>query len=351
EDFARDIGVELVPLETLFTDSDYISLHIPENDKTRGMINRDLLGVMKDGATLINCARSGVIDEDDLRAIKSEKTLHFLNDVYPKDAAGEKTVEDIADIMVPHLGASTREANANAASYAANQLIGLDDRGITSAVVNRDTPAGLDPIYYDLAYTLTKFCRGGFGDDAQLNEVETSVYGSLKEFSKWLVVPVVCALDEGAIRSLDHKAAEDRLATKGINYTCREVDEQKGYGNSITIDLTTHGKGQTLHKASVRGTVAEGNLMISRINDFDKLYVEPSGHMVCFIYKDRPGVLAQITSHLGESGINIDDVRNPHDESGDNSIALLKVAQEVPKALIDTIAEQIDAQIGFYISL
>ncbi|MDY0149267.1 MAG: hydroxyacid dehydrogenase [Kiritimatiellia bacterium] len=131
------LGIELVGLPELFTQSDYVSLHLPENDKTRGMINRDLLGLMKTGATLINCARSGVVHEDDLRAFKAEKNLRFLNDVYPKDAEGPKSVADMADIMAPHLGANTIEANRKAAELAAHELIALDTKGTHPAIVNK----------------------------------------------------------------------------------------------------------------------------------------------------------------------------------------------------------------------
>ncbi|MDD2240097.1 MAG: hydroxyacid dehydrogenase [Kiritimatiellae bacterium] len=131
------LGIELVGLPELFTQSDYVSLHLPENDKTREMINRDLLGLMKTGATLINCARSGVVHEDDLRAFKAKKNLRFLNDVYPKDAEGPKSVADMADIMAPHLGANTIEANRKAAELAAHELIALDTKGTHPAIVNK----------------------------------------------------------------------------------------------------------------------------------------------------------------------------------------------------------------------
>lgn len=135
---AKAMGVHLVSLQELFCKSDYVTLHLPENDETRGMVNRDLLGLMKPGATLVNCARAGIVNEDDLRALKAEKKIRFLNDVYPKDEEGPKSVADIADIMVPHLGASTREANYKAAELAARELIDLDEKGVASAVVNRE---------------------------------------------------------------------------------------------------------------------------------------------------------------------------------------------------------------------
>ena len=105
-DRAAELGVELMSLEELFSQADYITLHIPENGATKGLINKDLFSKMKQGATLINCARHGVVNHDDLRALKAEKNIRFLNDVYPKDEAGLKPEADIADIMLPHLGAS-----------------------------------------------------------------------------------------------------------------------------------------------------------------------------------------------------------------------------------------------------
>lgn len=135
-DEARKYGVEMVELDDLLAKSDYVSLHLPENDKTRGMVNEDFLSKMKDGATLVNCARSGVIDEDALRKIKPQKSLRFLNDVYAADKEGEKSVADIADVMMPHLGASTQEANYNAACRAAEQLMDLDRTGNSEYIVN-----------------------------------------------------------------------------------------------------------------------------------------------------------------------------------------------------------------------
>ncbi|MBU0678266.1 MAG: ACT domain-containing protein [Verrucomicrobia bacterium] len=348
---ARDLGIEMVDVEQLFAQSDYISLHLPENDETRGMINAGLLGLMKPGATIVNCARAGVVNETDLRAAKAEKKLHYLNDVYPKDEAGDKPIADIADIMLPHLGASTVEANENAARRAAQQLIEFDEKGITSYIVNRDIPAGLDEAYADLAFTLTRLCRQAAGREGQLKVVETSVYGSLKPYSQWLLVPVTAALSDDFDRSMDHNAAQDFLKTLGVDYEDRVTDERKGFENSITVDLTTSIGGGRLREASVRGTVAEGNLMISRINDFDKLYFEPRGHIVIFTYDDRPGVLGRIGAALAEAGVNIDDVRNPHDSKGRQSLAMLRVNQEVPGSVIDDISKEIEADLGFCVEL
>ena len=137
EERAKELGVELTTVERIFAESDYISLHIPENDATRGMINAKLFALMKDGAMLINCARAGILNEADLRAAKAEKKIIYCNDVYPKDEAGEKSVADVADLMLPHLGANTREANFVAARRSAEQTIAYFEEGAKDWVVNK----------------------------------------------------------------------------------------------------------------------------------------------------------------------------------------------------------------------
>jgi D-3-phosphoglycerate dehydrogenase len=340
---ARDMGAISVELGEIFEKCDYISLHMPENDETRGIINKSLIARMKNGATLVNCARAGILNEDDFRAMKADKGLRLLNDVYPKDEAGEKPIADIADIMLPHLGASTVEANWNAAHRSATQLIGYDDKGIASYVVNRDVPEGLDRAYSELAFALAHTCRGIAGGNKQLKLIETSFYGDLKKYADWLLVQIVSALSDDFDRTLGFDAALDYLKEMGVEYFNRETDTSKGYGDSITVDVTTSVDSVHFQRISVRGTVAEGNMMISRINDFDKLYFEPVGTAVIFIYKDRPGVIGQIGNALAEAGVNIDDMRNPHDPSGETSLAILRTCSPVSAELLGEIATKIDA--------
>jgi D-3-phosphoglycerate dehydrogenase len=330
---AAELNVELCPLADLFEQADIVTLHVPETNETRGMVNKDLLSRMKDGAVLINCARSGVINEGDLRALKASKKLVFCTDVYPKDEEGPKSVTDIADLMLPHIGASTEEANYVAAKRAAEQLIAYVERGVVSCVVNRGVPEGLNESYQLLAYYLTRVARTFLGKSTQPSRVETSFYGGLEQFSPWLVAPVVLGLSSDFDPLFDHQQAADFLRDKGITHVNRTVDDSKGYGKSITIDLL-EGKGNTFNSVSVRGTLAEGVPMVSRINDFERLYFEPVGHSVLVVYRDQPGMLAKITSTMAKYGINIEDIRSPHDRKTGDSLAVLKVNREVPEAAL-----------------
>jgi D-3-phosphoglycerate dehydrogenase len=344
---AAEMDVELVDLETLFSKSDYVSLHIPETPETRKLVGAKLLGLMKKGATIINCARAGVVDEDALRKIKAERALRFLNDVYPKDEPGPKSVVDIADIMVPHLGASTREANAMAARRAAEQLIEFDEKGVTSYIVNRDIPEGLDEAYCVLAHTIARVAINILGKESNLKVIETSCYGSLKPFSSWLVVPVVSALWSDFARSMDAKAAVKFIESQGITCQNRDTDERKGFANSMTVDLTGSVDVSTLRQVSVRGTVTEGTVMISRIDQFEKLYFEPSGHVVCFQYKDRPGVVGRVGAALAEAKLNIEDVRHSHHAATDQSLAIFRLNAPAPDEVVRKIAKDIKAMMAF----
>ncbi len=339
----RELGIEPVALEDLFSESDIVTLHIPETDTTRRMIGARLLELLKPGATLVNCARAGIIDEDALRAVKQRKGLRFLTDVYPRDAPGPKSVADIADIMMPHLGANTREANYNAARRAAEQLIDLDERGITAYIVNRDIPEGLDKAYCDLAFVLARLTRALAGPAAPLKMIETSFYGRLEPYASWLLVSILSGLWDGFDRLNDYEAAVKFLREMGIEHVNRAVDPDKGFANSMTLDLIVEESGSRLKRTSVRGTVAEGRMMISRINEFDHLYFEPSGVMLFCIYHDRPGVIAAISRHLADLGINIEDMRNPHDPKTNRSLAILKINRMPGEDVIRRIADDIAA--------
>ncbi len=336
-EMADKVGAKLCTVEEIFSQADIISLHIPENDKTRGMINEKLLSLVKKGAMLINCARAGIVDEAAIRKLKAEKELLFCNDVYPKDAAGEKSVADIADIMLPHLGANTKEANYNAALRAAEQMVGYFEEGITSCVVNKGVPDGLDPNYQKLAALLATLGKAYLNGRA-VSKLEMSFYGKLNPFAKWMLAPVVAGLcpEFDAFQGADDAAKV--LAERGIAYENREVDESKHYGESITIDFIAGAD-----RISIRGTIAESNLMISRINDFEDIYLKPAGCDLFVEYEDAPGIIGKIAGFLGEVGINITDIRAPQDLKNNRSLAIVKTNIPVAEELVAKIKAEVNA--------
>ena len=347
----REAGIEPADLDELFSESDIVTLHIPETDSTRHMLGERLLGLMKPGARIVNCARAGIVDEKALRAVKASKRLRFMTDVYPRDEPGLKSVADIADIMMPHLGASTYEANHAAARRAAEELIDLDTRGATAYIVNRDIPVGLDKAYCELAFACARLTRALSGLTAPVKMIETSFYGQLEPYANWLLVSILSGIWEGFDRLNDHKAALKFMKEMGIEYINRSVDPEKGFQNSITIDLIVEEADNRLKRTSVRGTVTESRLTVARINEFDRLYFEPCGPMLFCIYEDRPGVIAIVSRRLADLGINIEDMRNPHDPKTNRSLLIFKLNRPVEAEIVAALAKEIAALSAMSITL
>jgi D-3-phosphoglycerate dehydrogenase len=119
-------------LESLLAESDYVSLHIPLNDKTKGLINRERIAIMKNGARLLNFARGGLVNNEDLKdALKDGSISMYVTDFPDEDLLKTENV-----IPFPHLGASTPEAEDNCAVMAVNQIRDFLEHGNIKNAVN-----------------------------------------------------------------------------------------------------------------------------------------------------------------------------------------------------------------------
>lgn len=347
---ARDMGITPCSLEEIFEQADIITLHVPGGASTKHMVNKELMSSMKDGALLINCARFGIVDEESFSALKAEgKNIHYLTDVYAEDKAGEKASAAYADLMLPHLGASTIEANLTAARRAAEQMIAYFDQGITSCVVNKGTPDGLNPEYQHLAFLLASLARKST-EGKPIRQITCTFYGSLHPFSQWFLAPILAGLTPHVERGLMPADAQKALATQGIDFISREPQTEKNYGDSMTIDLITE-ENHEIHSISVRGVIAEGVPMVSRFSNFSGLYFDLRGNSLVVQYKDRPGVIALIAAALAENNINIDNIAAPRDKKSGDSLAVLKVNQALSPAVVETIKKQIEPKLIFALSL
>lgn len=340
-DLAQHIGVELTTVEHIFAHADIITLHIPETETTRGMINKKLFVEMKENAVLINCARAGIVNETDLAEMQKIKKIIYCTDVYPKDAPGEKTVAASAALMLPHLGASTVEANSTAARRAAEQTVAYFEQGVTNYVVNKAVPDALDAKYQSLASSIAHIAHKFLGAKQSLHQIELTLYGKLHPFFDWMIAPITSGLFPEFDPYQDASNAQAFLQTRGITVINRDPDDRKAYGESITLDLFQGNN--PIHKVSIRGTITENKLMISRVNNYRNLYLEPSGNNLFVEYSDEPGVLGRIASFLGSNDINILDVRAPRDVKNNTALAVFKTNVPVPESMTASIAALVKA--------
>ncbi|MEA2064605.1 MAG: phosphoglycerate dehydrogenase, partial [Gemmatimonadota bacterium] len=135
---AEEADIEIVGMEELFQAADFITLHTPVTDKTRGMVNRKLLSSMKPTARLINCARGALVDEDALEQALSEGEIAGAAlDVFssePPDNPGLIGSERV--VVTPHLGASTKEAQIGVGVQIAHQVLAALEKGAYDNAVN-----------------------------------------------------------------------------------------------------------------------------------------------------------------------------------------------------------------------
>ncbi len=129
----------LESVEELFSRCQFVSLHIPANEKTKNSINYDLLSKMPENATLVNTARKEVVNEESLLKLFAERPdFHYVSDIAPDcQKEIEEKFEGRYYFTPKKMGAQTAEANINAGIAAAKQIIGFFEKGDTEFQVNK----------------------------------------------------------------------------------------------------------------------------------------------------------------------------------------------------------------------
>ncbi len=347
---ALNIGATPAELSEIFSTADIISIHVPGGPATKNYVNAELIGKMKDGAMLVNCARYGVVDEDALRAAKGEgKNIIYCTDVHPKDTAANQPSADIADIMLPHLGANTKEANKMAAMRAASQMHAYFAQGDTSCVVNAEMPHDLNPAHLHLAAMLGKLCCHAAGCKP-IRRIDCTFYNNLRSFRKWFTPWVLEGAVPGAEHGLMPPAAEASFREHGIVYKACEPMDDKLYEDQLTIDIHTEDAGQETI-TSVRGMIVDETPVVSRIGGFKHLYAALPGNTLVLRYADRPGVVASIGQTLSDAGINIENIVAPTDHASGDSLAIVKTDKPVSDVLVEILRKTIDAKLAFAITM
>lgn len=137
---AKELGVTVVTLDELYAKSDFITYHVTINPATKGMINKDTIAKMKKGVRLINCARGGIMVEEDIKAgVESGQIAGFACDVYAKEPATEHPFFGVGKIIcTPHIAASTKDAQVTVARQAAEQIADYLLNGVRKHAVNGD---------------------------------------------------------------------------------------------------------------------------------------------------------------------------------------------------------------------
>jgi D-3-phosphoglycerate dehydrogenase len=303
---AESNGVELVPLETLLTESDVISLHAPLNPQSADLMGSAEFARMKRGALLVNCARGGLLDEAALvKALDSGHLGGAALDVFQEEPSPHRALLEHPRVVVtPHLAASSREAQQEVATDVARLVLAcLRGEHVSGAVNAPLRVAGdiefIEP-YLRLAEKLGQAMIQLTG--ARLETVDLTYAGELATHD---VTPLTAA----AIKGLLGPVTEQRVnlinarlvaRSRGLNVREQKAERpEENYANLITVTVR-----ENLTQRVVAGTILQDSPRIVRIDDY-WVDVVPEGHVLLTHHLDRPGMIGRVGTLLGDGDVNI----------------------------------------------
>jgi len=334
---------------------DYLTVHVPRNAETVGMIGAEQFAVMKPTVRLINAARGGIIDPEALlEALIDGQVAGAAIDVYtsePPETEAEKALVQHPNVLaVPHLGASTEEAQDQVALEAAQQLVeALSGGEVRNALNAPGFGTALEPAlrpYPELAErigTILACITPG-----PIRKVEVLYRGKIAEMN---VTPVTTYLLKGLLQPrLEHPVnvinAPVLAEQRGIEV--EQITTSKTREISRLMEVTIH---TDQGKRSARGTIF-GNVF-PRIMAIDGYHLElkPEGHVLIIFNEDRPGVLGRYGTILGDNGINIADMTFSRKKRSGMAVVGINLDESPGQEVMDEINELEFVQAAFHMEL
>ena len=307
---AAKLGIELVELDELFKRSDYITVHVPFNEKTKGLLNKESFSKMKDGVYIINCARGGVVNEEDLLAALEEgKVAGAALDVFEKEPPAEdsKLVTHPRVVCTPHLGASTDEAQVNVAVEVAQQVVDYFTTGEVRNAVNFPSLSGELAKLLKPYLTLSEKLGTVLGHLVREEGIRSINIEYIGEIAGYPIAPLTTCFLKGALEvalsdegGVNYVNSPVLAKERGIKVIESKIHEEEGFTNLIRARVQT-AKGEHVISGTIFGTT---HPRIVQINDF---YLEavPEGDILLIRNYDKPGVIGSVGSCLGKHGVNI----------------------------------------------
>jgi len=336
---AKDVGVELVALPSLYSESDYITLHTALTPESFRMLSRDAFARMKRGVRIINCARGELIDQEALReALASGKVGGAALDVFETEppAPGDPLVAMEKLVATPHIGGSTEEAQEIVGVRIAEQIVEYLQNGVALNAVNMPalTPEQYKTLgpYSQLAERLGNFAS--YVSSGNPKTVRVLYFGKIAELNTHLVRNAGLA---GVLhRSLANKAnainAMQIAGDRGLTVAERH-DKRTAHTDTVRLELESD-----MGVTSVEGAVV---LDRPRLIQIDGIYCEAplDGNLTFLKNQDVPGVIGYIGDVLGKNGINIATFSLGRRNAGAEAVSVIQTDQPVPENVLAQLLE------------
>ncbi len=340
---ADKLGVKLVDdLHDMLAQIDVLTIHAPLTHETKNMIDQKEFEIMRDGIYIVNCARGGIINEEELlRNLESGKVRGVALDVYSKEPPAPEFIDRISRFenvsLSPHIGANTHESQENVAVIVVQQVIKALKGRSPEYVVNAPFPdlsvLTLIKPHLDLAEKMGKFMVQWAEEG--IREVHIEVRGDISDHFH----PISAAVLKGILEEVvdfpvniinSTYVARDR----GIKVEELSSEETPDFKHYIKVVVRSDG-GERV----VAGTVLEGQLL--RIVQIDRyrVDVEPEGILLVLENKDVPGVIGKIGSFLGSAKVNIAGFRLGREKKGGIALGILNLDEEAPPDVLEKLRE------------
>ncbi len=349
---AAQAGVRLASLDELLAEADFITVHLPKNAETAGLLGDRELRLVKPTVRIVNAARGGIVDEHALAlALKEGRVAGAGIDVFAAEpATGNPLLEFGSVVGTPHLGASTAEAQEKAGTQVARSVrLALAGEFVPDAVnvqggaVHEDVRPGL-PLAEKLGRIFTALAGG------MAARIDVEVRGEIAGHD-------VRVLQLAALKGVFADVVEDPVtyvnapllaADRGVEVSLVTEADSPDWRNLVTLRGIMP-DGQVV---SVGGTLSGRRQLekLVEVNGFD-MEIAPAAHMVFLTYTDRPGVVGTVGQILGSEGINIAGMQVCRDARGGHALIVLTVDSAIPAVVLDDIASTIGAVVGRTVDL
>ena len=334
KDTNLNMPIELVDMDEIFKLSDVITVHTPLTSTTKNLISKGSIDMMKEGVRIINCARGGIVNEEDVaEAISNGKIGGLAIDVFESEPPDFKSpIFKLSDkvVFTPHLGASTQEAQTKVGIAMAEQVIEFANKGVVSNAVNMpsmstEVLSEISP-YLELAEKLGSFmgqtCKVGVkeiiveygGNVAEMNVAPLTVT-ALKGYLSPVMSAPVTYVNAPLI-------AEER----GIKLTETKVSTEGDFSSLVSVIVKTD-EGKFSISGSIFGTKEP---RFTRLNKHG-IDLAPQGNILMIENYDRPGVVGLLGAALGKKNINIGRLfLTRHENSANEEFALAFISVDSP---------------------
>jgi D-3-phosphoglycerate dehydrogenase len=344
---ARALGVKLVDLDELYQGADYITVHMPATDQTRGMLNASAFAKMRPKVCIVNCARGDIIAENDLlAALDSGKVAAAAMDVFVTEPlpAEHPYRKHPGIVLTPHLGASTHEAQEKCGVEVAEVIAAYL---LTQEVRNAVNLPYLDARTYEQVrpyLTLGEKLGSLLGQlaPAQVDRLHISYGGKAQELPN--IDPITRAillgfLHRASVKDLNNVNVRSIAATLGITV------EEKRSNEPVTFN-------EWLHVQAFRGdekVISAGGTFFGSPDNprIVRVYsqpteIVPSGVVLLLRNKDRPGIVGYLGSLMGRHNINIASMSLSRDTAGGQALTVLNLDSVPPAEVMDEIQRDPD---------